>query len=451
MTANPGPSIIVRNATILTMCELAPRTFEDVLVSEGKIVAIGPRLQCPAGALEIDGTGGILLPGLVNAHIHLWQAGFRGVAGDWSFQEYFERMLTGIGAQMTPEDLCLANEVGAWEQIESGVTTLLDWSHALGGPEHADAAVDGLERARIRALFGHAPPPDMARWWFDSSLNHPNDAERISRRLQGNALVGFALAIRGPDFTNDQLLANDIAMGRGLGALVSSHIGVSRAIDARLNGVDRLIRAGGLGADINLAHANNLNATEHRQLADAGATVTVAPEIEIQTGMRLPATGAVLNAGALPSLGTDVTAAYSPDMFGQMRLALQIQRFADQQVMAQKGLPHAKPLSARIVLEMATIGGARALRLENQIGTLEPGKRADFILIRPGFGSALTPFGDPFEFVVLQCGVANVECVVVDGHLRKHGGKLCGGPSNHTITALAAATSRMVSKCLPTT
>lgn len=436
--------ILIRNSTLLTMVEPSVRRGHDLLIMEGRIAAIGTSVDSPSGTEVVDATGRIVMPGLVNAHIHLWQAGLRGTAGDWSFMQYFERMLADTGTRMTPADIRLANEIGAWEQIEAGVTTLMDWSHALGGPEHSDAAIEGLEAVDMRAVFGHAPPPDMAKWWFGSPHAHPDDARRIALRLQGHDNISMALAVRGPDFTDDGVLAQDIALARDIGALISAHIGVSRAPDAPGNGVARLEAAGGIGPDVNLAHGNNLDDDEHRRLVEKGATITVAPEIEVQTGMRLPATGAVLRAGGLPSIGTDVTSAYSPDMFGQMRLALQIQRFADQEAAAARGEPHAEPLPARKVVEMATIGGARALRLDHEIGSLEVGKSADILILKPGFGAALTPFNDPYQAVAQQCGPANVDMVISQGVIRKQNGTLVQGPARKTIDGLFRSTKRLM-------
>src|ERR1700761_5256910 len=97
-------SWLIQGPTVLTMLSHAP-TQADILIIEGRIQEIGAGLQVPAGVTVIDATGQIAMPGMINSHIHLWQAGLRGIAGDWSFAQYFERVIAGIASRMTPDDL----------------------------------------------------------------------------------------------------------------------------------------------------------------------------------------------------------------------------------------------------------------------------------------------------------------------------------------------------------
>lgn len=432
-------AVLIQGATILTLAGDEPFTG-DILSEDGRISAIAPMLPAD-GAYIVEASGLIAIPGLVNAHIHLWQGGLRGVAGDWSFSEYFEKMLAGIAGAIRPEELAIGNEIGAWEQIEAGVTTLFDWSHALGGPDHADAALAGLEASGIRAIFGYGPPSDPLKWWSNSTERHPTDAARLAKRLQGHDRIRLALAIRGPDFTPDRIVAHDIRAARDLGILASMHIGVRPGRRSPHEGLAGIARAGLLGPDLNFVHANTLSDEEHGIIADAGASVSLAPEIELQQGMGLPATGAVLRAGGLPSIGTDVTAAYSPDMFGQMRLILQLQRHADWESLRQGD--ERKFLTSRDVLLMATIGGAKALRLDNEIGTLEVGKRADIVLVRPGFAAGLSPVADPYQAIVLHSGAGNVVSVIIDGKIRKENYALIDPPGPKQTAQIRASATRL--------
>ena len=119
----------------------------------------------------------IVMPGFVNAHQHTWQTGIRGVAGDWTLVEYIRQMHEGFGPRFGPEDIYLANLVGALNQLNGGVTTLFDWCHNNPTPEHTDAGLDGLEEAGIRAVFGHGTPkPRIAEG--ETPLSHRTASPR---------------------------------------------------------------------------------------------------------------------------------------------------------------------------------------------------------------------------------------------------------------------------------
>jgi 5-methylthioadenosine/S-adenosylhomocysteine deaminase len=103
----------------------------------------------------------LLLPGLINGHLHTWQTGLRGLAADWTVAEYMQAMHRGLATLFQPEDVYIANLMGALNQINNGATTLVDWCHNNPTPEHSDAAIRGLDEAGIRALFLHgSPKPD---------------------------------------------------------------------------------------------------------------------------------------------------------------------------------------------------------------------------------------------------------------------------------------------------
>src|SRR3977135_1160672 len=130
----------------------------DVLIETGRIAAIGPVLDVPAGAELIDAAGMIGMPGLVNGHVHTWQSGLRGIAADWTVAEYMQAMHRGLATLYRPEDIYIANLMGALNQINGGATTLVDWCHNNRTPEHTDAAIDGLAESGIRAVFLHGSP-----------------------------------------------------------------------------------------------------------------------------------------------------------------------------------------------------------------------------------------------------------------------------------------------------
>jgi 5-methylthioadenosine/S-adenosylhomocysteine deaminase len=186
------PRIRVKGATIVSMDPtLGIIESGDILIDRGKIVAVGRNLGSWA-VMEIDGRGMMAMPGFINGHLHLWQTALRGIAADWTLDHYFGVLIGKVVGLYTPEDAYIGNLTGALDQLNSGVTTLFDWCHIVNTPAHADAAVDALNDARIRAVFGYGTPMKL----FGTKELHPADARRMrtQRLASRDALVTMALA-----------------------------------------------------------------------------------------------------------------------------------------------------------------------------------------------------------------------------------------------------------------
>ena len=167
--------IRIKGATIVSMDpKIGIIDSGDLLIDGGKIVAVGRNLGSWA-VIEIDGRGMIAMPGFVNGHIHLWQTALRGIAADWTLDHYFSVLIGKVVGLYTPQDAYIGNLVGALDQINSGVTTLFDWCHIVNTPAHADAAVDALKEAGIRAIFAYGTPMTL----FGTKEPHPADARRM--------------------------------------------------------------------------------------------------------------------------------------------------------------------------------------------------------------------------------------------------------------------------------
>src|SRR5215813_8424980 len=135
----PGRPIVFRNATVLTMEDAHHiRHGADVLITGDRITAVGPGLQVPEGAVEIDASGGILMPGMIDTHRHMWQTAMRGYGADWTLTQYFVWYYLEHGKAFRPEDVHAGNLVSAWDALEAGTTTTVDWSHGLQTVDHAE-------------------------------------------------------------------------------------------------------------------------------------------------------------------------------------------------------------------------------------------------------------------------------------------------------------------------
>ncbi|HYN94017.1 MAG TPA: amidohydrolase family protein, partial [Pilimelia sp.] len=336
----------------------------DVRVAAGRIAAIGPGLDT-TGSDVLDVRGQAVLPGFVDTHRHIWQAPLRGVGADMSLRRYLSDILGGVAPRVRPADLRLAAVLGAAEALDAGVTTVFDWCNATLSPAHAEAALDGLAAAGIRAVFGHGNPDD------------PGDVGRLAPRT---GLVTTALSLVGPEYLPFDVAARHIALARDLGLRASMHVGGGTHGPAG-RAVSRLHEASLLGADLHFAHCATIGDDEVRMLVDSGAGVTVTPVVEAMMGHGTPAYGRFVAAGGAPALGVDVVVATGPDMFAPMRAALWQERARSNQAALDAGRDptDVRPAAADL-LRAATADGAAALGMAD-IGTIAVGRRADLVVL----------------------------------------------------------------------
>jgi 5-methylthioadenosine/S-adenosylhomocysteine deaminase len=439
---------LIKAGTIVAMDDdIGDLRQGDVLIENDRIAAVAPSLEA-SGAEIIDAGGMIVMPGFVNAHIHTWQTGLRGVAGDWTIPEYLHNMHAAIAPRFAPEDIRIANLAGALNQLNSGVTTMVDWCHNNPTPAHSDAAIDGLKEAGIRAVFLHGSPkpdPKPGQRHF-SEIPHPRgEIERLARdRLPSkDALVTLGMAVLGPAYSTYEVSRADLALARDMGMLVSMHVGGSAMRTP--DGFPRLVAEGLVGGRMNVVHGNNLAGDQLRALVEHGASVTVTPETELQMCFGPCLTGRLRGLGAAPSLGSDVESSLGSDMFTNMRMALQAQRALDNdRVIRETGkAPERISIGCREALAWATINGAKMVGLDRRIGSLTPGKQADIVLLRAR-DLNLVPVVDPVRSIVLHAGIGNVDTVLVAGRVAKRAGTLTYRDLERRKAELSESSRRIV-------
>jgi cytosine/adenosine deaminase-related metal-dependent hydrolase len=233
----------------------------------------------------------------------------------------------------------------------------------------------------------------------------------------------MAMCIQGIGFSVWDCIEHDVRLARDMGLRWSNHTGAQGTPLFAENAVVRLDELGLLGPDADFVHATNFSDDEIKLIVDRGGSITVAPECECNFGHGNPATGRVLAAGGTPSFGVDLESNISGDMFSVIRFALQLERgmYTDARPRPTKTMP--EHLKTRVALEWATIGNARALGMDDKIGSLTPGKQADVILTR-GDDLNTCPVHDPIQTLVFMATPFNVDTVFVNGDVRKRGGKL---------------------------
>lgn len=424
-------NLLIRNAAIVSMDAAIGDLDGDIHIEDGKIRAIAPSLTVP-DAEVIDARGMIAMPGLVNAHIHTWQTALRGVGADWTGADYHRRIHSGAATLFAPQDNYVGTLLGALAQISGGTTTLFDWCHNLRAPEMTDASIDALEDAGIRAVFGHGtakPPerPGQAPYWETSHPAHEVRRLRGGRLSSDDALVTMAMCILGTDWGTYEVAVHDIRLARELGLMTSAHAW-GRAGSRRCpDGMWRLAADGLLGPDHNLSHGNNLPEDELKMVIDAGCSVTATPLTEMLNADRPAVMGRVEALGQVASLGSDLAPHFNGSMLAVTRYAFQHQRELDNRALVdEKRWPAtAHATTAQRALRWATLGGARALRMADRIGSLAPGKQADIVLVRcdaPHFFPAAQ--GDGAGAVLMYAEHADIDSVMIAGNFVKRHGRL---------------------------
>ncbi|MGC2967818.1 amidohydrolase family protein [Paraburkholderia aspalathi] len=418
-------SLLLRGGLVITMdARIGDFISGDILIESGKISAVAPSIDAP-DAEVIDARGRIVMPGLVDTHRHTWQSSLRHRLGDEDFLGYGCAMLRGMAPLYRPEDIYIGNLLGALSALDAGTTTLLDWSHALNTPGHADAAIDALAESRIRAVFAYGwSRNDNRNWTQNSQLGHPEDIGRIRKeRLHSDsALVTLAMAARGPEMTSMEVVQSDFRFARELGIRMSMHAGVKVFAD-KYRAIEKMNGSRLLGPDLTLIHVCASSDDELRMMADNGVTASIGPQVEMNmSGAGIPALGRLLAAGVRPSLSGDTETAGSGDLFTQMKFAFSCEKLLSGNKLVSTPVPK---VMVRNVLDYATLGGAEACGLQDRTGSLVPGKDADIIIVRAD-DLNLHPVTDPYGAIVLAAHPGNVESVLVRGEFRKRDGSLVG-------------------------
>lgn len=396
----------------------------DVLIEGSRIVEVGPHIDA-SDCQVVDATGMLVIPGFVDTHRHTWQAQIRNIAGDWTLAEYLQGIRADLGPRYRPQDVYAGNLIGVLEGLDAGITTLVDWSHIMNSPQHADAAIDALIESGSRALFAYGTPNDenTDAWHFESTIPHSEDVRRVQKTYfsSNNQLVTLGMAVRGPQFSTMDITENDWKLARELGLRMTVHVG-DGAWGLKYRPIEALNERKLLGPDTTYVHCTTLPHNQLQLIADSGGTASISPEIEMHMGHGFPATGRLMKVGVRPSLSIDVCTDISADMFTSMRVCLASERALANQVSLDAGIPTGIVLTTRDVLEFATVEGARACGMLDKIGTITPGKQADIVLIRTT-GLNLTPLNNPIAAVVLAAHPGDVDTVFVGGKLIKQGGR----------------------------
>ena len=426
-------TFVIRDAYVLTMdTDLGDLPRGDVAVRDGRIVAVGRRLH--GGGRTIDGRSTVVLPGLIDTHWHLWTALHRSMANSSPSNGYFA-LNVRLGTHFRPDDIYQGARLALAEALNSGITTVHDWSHNIRGPEYADANLRAHQEVGLRGRFSYGTPQGHpATATIDLA-----DLERVHRQWFRSGrleLVHLGLAGRPPGVASDDVARTEYDAARRLGLPVSYHANSNRAQGQQAN-IQRLGDAGMLGPDTQVIHALYTTPAERQLLVSTGTSVSVSPWSELLIGYGVTTVKELVDAGVLLNLSVDtLPLTGNADMFSIIRLTLGLHRGQSEAEFS---------LTARRALAMATIDAARGLGLADVTGSLTPGKRADLIMVR---ADALNtaPFTDAPNLVALAAQPSNVDTVVVDGRILKRGGRLTALDPREVVCEASAALERVLAR-----
>jgi 5-methylthioadenosine/S-adenosylhomocysteine deaminase len=406
-------SLLVRNATILTMNPSLDIESGDVLVQDGRIAAIG-QLNDARADTTINAGGSYLLPGLIQTHVHLCQTLFRGYADDLALLEWLKQRIWPMEAAHTPASLAASARLSAAELLLGGTTSVL----TMETVHDTDAVFEALEPIGLRAAIGKcmmdadAAVPTRLLEQTQASID---ESLAIASRWHGraNGRLRAAFAPRFAVSCSRELLEAVGSLSSERGIIVHTHasenrdeIALVRSRTGHAN-VAYLNEVGLASSRLCLAHCVWVDEAEQALLLEHDVKVLHCPGSNLKLGSGIAPVSEMRARGISVSIGADGAACNNQlDMFAEMRLAAVLQA-----VVHGPGA-----LTARDALTMATREGARALHLEDQIGSIEVGKRADMILIdrdRPHLATA----PDPFSAVVYAARASDVRTTIVDGEV----------------------------------
>src|SRR5438067_6021295 len=400
--------ILLRNAAILTL-DPAIGNFAsgDLLVQNGKIAQIAPRIDPSPDTAVADMTNRILIPGFIDTHVHSYQGLLRSLLPSGVVDPDYNRDIqNNLTLHYRPEDVYAGVLITALAMINMGTTCIVDISQIAHSPEHSDANVQALEDAGIRAVFAYSRGAGP-------NSRYPGDLIRLRDRYFSSP---------------DQLLKVALATSTDPDTFrFARTAGVRSVLHIRVNSepLVALGRAGLLRPGDEFIHCAHLSPEAWAVIRDSGGRTSHSPPLEMAMGHGYPAIQDALDHGLQPSLSSDHSATVAQDMFGIMRAAFDLQRLAVLQRVMRKEQNVPSLLTPREVLEFATIEGARCAALERKVGTLSACKEADIVALRAD-SLDVWPLSNLFGTVVNLMNPGHVEAVFIAGKVRKWRGALVG-------------------------
>ena len=409
-------NLLIKNAEIITMNQNEEIIKGDIHIIDNKIVKIGPNLEVPLTDKVIDATGKTVIPGFVQTHIHLCQTVFRGQADDLELMDWLRNRIWPLEASHDEESIYYSAMLGIGELIQSGTTTIVDMETV----NHTEYAFKAIAESGIRALSGkvmmdkgdEVPLPLQEK--TEKSIRESVDLLEKWHNFD-NGRIKYAFSPRFVVSCTEQLLREVQALSEHYNVMVHTHASENLGeieIVQRETGMRNVVYLDHLGLANNrliLAHCIWLDEEEKRIIRDRGVHVSHCPGSNLKLASGIAETPYMVNENISLSLGADGAPCNNNlDMFNEMRLAALI----------QKPIHGPTAMDAHTVFKMATIGGAKAVGMENEIGSIEVGKKADLAILNLNDFHTYPSYGvDPISRIVYSATRADVETTIINGEI----------------------------------
>ncbi len=408
--------VIFRGGTIVTVDDSFSITTGDVASVDGVLVQVGGDYTPQTSDYSIvDAAGCVVMPGLVQSHIHMCQTLARGRADNMELLDWLHNVVWPYEGALTREDLAASANLACLELLQGGTTAILD----MGTVHHSDALFEAAQTSGLRATIGKAmmdeEDPAIPPGLQEGTKESLDESQRLCKEWHGRCgnRLRYGYAPRFALSCTDELMRESVRLARESGARLHTHTSENRAEIAevkRRKGMDNLSflhSLGFTGDDVCLAHCVWLSEAERTLLAETGTHVLHCPSSNMKLASGFAEIPELLDAGIRVSIGADGAPCNNNlDGFMEMRLAALIQK--------PRVGPKAMPASQ--VLKLATRGGAAALGLEDSIGSLEVGKRADVVAVDVT-GAHCVPVSNPYSTIVYAARSSDVKHVAVDGNV----------------------------------
>lgn len=416
---------LISHTTVVTMNPAREVLYDaSVAIDKGRIVGVGDSAALAARYPDvkhvIDGEGKAVFPGLINTHNHLFQTNLKGMGDDKVLKDWLNDMTYPVGGKLRPEDCYTGALIGCIEGIRSGVTTQLDYMypHPMDGLD--DAVIRAFRELKIRAIYGRGYMDCGAEFGVREEIMQPPekieaDVRRLVDQYQGaeSGRLSICLAPAITWGTSAECLRMTERLKRELGLRLTIHTAETmfdRESTVALHGIndlDILVQYGLLDEKTLLVHCVQLDERDIRIIKCHGAKVSHNPVSNMYLSSGVAPIPKMNLAGIDVSLGTDGAASNnSNDMLEVLKLTSLLQK-----------VTHRDPtiMTADKVLEMATIEGARCIGMEQEIGSIEVGKKADLFVFNPERNIKAIPMHNPVSTLVYSSAMDNIETVLVDG------------------------------------
>jgi 5-methylthioadenosine/S-adenosylhomocysteine deaminase len=436
-TAQPVDLVIANGIVVTVDAERRVINPGSVAIRGNTIVAVGPAAQIAASyraADTIDAAGRVVMPGLINTHTHAPMVLYRGLGDDLALMDWLQKYIFPAEAKtVSPEFVRIGTELAALEMIRSGTTTYVDMYY------FEEEIARATKRAGMRGVLGQTiiefPVPDAK-----TPADGLKRAEAFIREFQQDELITPAIAPHAV-YTNDaQSLTASRDLAQKYRVPLVIHVAETEAEipmslkrhNARPVGV--LDKLGLLSARVIAAHAVWVQPEEITLLQKRGVGVAHNPESNMKLASGTAPVPQYLEADVAVGLGTDGAASNNDlDMFEAMRQAAFLHKLQSKDP---------RVVSAKVAVDMATIGGARVIGREKDLGSLAPGKRADVIIVRMD-QPRQTPMYDPISHLVYATRGDDVETTIVNGRVLMRNGKVLTLNEGEVLAAARAAATQV--------